>query len=342
MSAEVRAALLSDFPALGLECGFDPLAELRTAGLSPAVLGDDTLLIPAERVSALLEGAALRSQRQDIGLQLAFRRQLGHLGLSGLVLSQQPTPRAALETAEQYRHLLTEALHTAVEEHDGQALVRCRLTIPSAGARQLNELAVAAVVQLFRLIAGEHWHPQQVSFAHRPPENLASHRRFFGCRLSFDDFYNGFTCPSGDLDRINPAAQTSLADQLRRLLDALPAPQHREPMERLRSTMILLLPLGRANLAACAQALGTSQRSLQRLLEREGTSFSVLLADLRAELAQSYLADRRLAVGRIAEHLGYAYPSAFVRWFQSYFGTSPQAWRDAAFPQPHQRLGHWA
>ena len=339
MTAEVRAALLSDFPELGLECGFDPLAELRAAGLSPAVLGDEGLLIPAERVAALLEGAARRSGRQDIGLQMAFRRQIGHLGLSGLVLSQQPTPRAALETAEQYRHLLTEALHTAVEERDDQALVRCRLSFPDADARQLKELAVAAVVQIFRLIAGEHWHPQQVSFTHQRPIDLASHRRFFGCRLNFDEYYDGFTCPSSDLDRINPNAQTSLADQLRRLLDALPAPQHREPMERLRSTMILLLPLGRASLPTCAQALDTSERSLQRLLERERTSFSVLLAELRAELAQSYLADPQLAVGRIADHLGYANPSTFVRWFKGYFGKPPQAWREAAFPTSGQRLG---
>ncbi len=339
MPAEVRAALLSDLPALGLECGFDPLVELRAASLSPAVLRDPALFIPAERAAQVLEGAAQTSGCEDLGLRLAQRRQLAHLGLSGLVLSQQPTLRAALETAEQYRHLLNEALYTTVEEHDGQALVRCQLSFPDAGARQTTELATAAIVQLFRLILGPSWHPQQVTFIHRAPADLTTHRRFFGSPVSFGEFCNGFTCPAADLDRVNPAAQTALAEQLRRLLDALPAPQEREPMDRLRSTMILLLPLGRASLPACAQALGTSERSLQRLLDREGTAFSTLLADLRAELAQSYLADPRLSVGRIAEQLGYANPSAFVRWFKTRFGQPPQAWREAAFPARPERLG---
>jgi AraC-like DNA-binding protein len=328
MPAQVRAALLSDLPALALECGFDLPAQLRAAGLEAGVVHTPQLFIPADRVALLLEAAARESGCQDLGLRLAARRQITHLGVSSLVVSQQRTARDALAMTEQYRHLLNEALYVAVEERAGLAIVRCGLALAEADAlRQITELAVAAVVQLFRWIIGEQWRPEQVAFVHDPSADTRMHRRYFGCRVGFGDTYNGFTCPSADLDRDNPAAQTALADQARSLLDALPPPAGSDPLDQLHRTLILLMPLGRASIRNCASAMGTSVRSLQRMIEARGTSFSAVLDGLRYDMACRALARSQASIERISESLGYAHASAFVHWFRGKSGLPPAQWR---------------
>ncbi len=167
MPAQVRAALLSDLPALALECGFDLSAQLRAAGLAATIIDTPQLFIPADRVALLLESAAGASGCEDLGLRLAARRQVTHLGVSSLVVIQQRTVRAALAMAEQYRHLINETLYVEVEERAGLAIVRCGLALAGAAAsRQTAELAVAIVVQLFRWINGEYWRPENVAFMH--------------------------------------------------------------------------------------------------------------------------------------------------------------------------------
>ena len=88
-----------------------------------------------------------------------------------------------------------------------------------------------------------------------------------------------------------------------------------------------LLPMGRASIANVARAMNRNVRALQRDLAKEGTEFSVLLSDIRAELATSYLQDSTVQVRTVAERLGYSSTTAFIRFFRTRFGVSPQAWR---------------
>lgn len=330
MPATVRSAMLADFPGLANECGLDPLALLREAGLDLAITANPGLVVPAGQVAALLENAAQLSGRSDFALRLAMRRDLAHLGLSGLVVGQQASLRAALAMSEHYRHLMSEVLHIQLEEHGGQAELRCNLALETAVlSPQLSELGVAATVQLARIVIDPRWSPQAVSFVHPAPPDSSTHRRFFGCPVRFDEHCNGLTLPVADLDRENPRAQTQLAQQARILLDSLPHPARRDTRDVLRSNLILLLPIGRATARAASAAMGLSLRSLQRALDQCGTSFTAELEALRRDLAMRYLTQPSLSVGQIAEQLGYAGAPAFIRWFKQAFAATPQAWRRA-------------
>lgn len=331
MTATVRAALLADFPDLARDCGLDPLVLLRGAGLDRAVIANPGLNVPASQVAALLESAAQASGRYDFALQLAMRRNLAHLGPSGLVISQQPSLRTALAMAEHYRHLLNEVLYVGIEEAADQVLLRCSLALEGAMlSRQVSELALATTVQLARIVIGPHWSPQAVCLVHAAPPDSLTHRRFFGSPVRFGEHFNGLILTPADLDHENPQAQTQLAQQARILLDSLPPPAGRDLLAVLRSNLILLLPIGRASARAAGKAMGLSLRSLQRALDQRGTSFTAELEALRRELARRYLAEPGLSVGQIAEQLGYAGAPAFIRWFKGAFGATPQAWRRAS------------
>jgi AraC-like DNA-binding protein len=88
------------------------------------------------------------------------------------------------------------------------------------------------------------------------------------------------------------------------------------------------LPDGGATLRASAAALGMSERTLQRRLHAEGTTFEDLVDGVRRARALAYL-DAQLPIAEVAYLLGYAEPSVFHRAFKRWTGRSPEVWRSA-------------
>ncbi|MEZ5115045.1 MAG: AraC family transcriptional regulator ligand-binding domain-containing protein [Candidatus Nanopelagicales bacterium] len=100
--------------------------------------------------------------------------------------------------------------------------------------------------------------------------------------------------------------------------------------DRVRASLLELLPSGRGTIDAVARELAVSTRTLQRRLRGEGTSFQDVLSRTREALARHYLADRDLSVAEIAFLLGYDEPNSFHRAFHSWTGETPQRARAAA------------
>lgn len=114
---------------------------------------------------------------------------------------------------------------------------------------------------------------------------------------------------------------------LRRRLSLLEeAPQ---VAERVRAVLLEALPGGIADAAHVARTLAMSQRTLQRSLEQEGTSFATLLRDVRASLARHYLERTALTMQEIAFLLGFGQPASFFRAFRDWTGHTPAAAREA-------------
>ncbi|MFN5758796.1 MAG: AraC family transcriptional regulator [Sphingomonadaceae bacterium] len=326
-TAQVRATALLDFPAVALEAGIDPYVALRGAGIDVGLISRGDMTIPADRVAWLLDGVAEKAGIADLGIRIAMRRRLANLGVAGLVLGQQINVRAALAMAERYGHLLSNALSLTVEENGSVATAIVGVAVgSSAPARQSRELGLAAYVHLFRLLLGEKWAPKAVFFSHAKPRGSTLHQRFFGCPVHFDSSFDGFECPAADLDRANEDADAALVTYASLLLDSLPSQSRTSSGMVLRLTHALL-PMGGASLRHVAQAMSQHPRTLQRKLAEEGTAFDIILNEARITLSQELLRNNRLTIDAIAVRLGYAHPSAFIRFFRQQFGVTPGAWR---------------
>jgi len=94
-----------------------------------------------------------------------------------------------------------------------------------------------------------------------------------------------------------------------------------------RQVLCRLLPQGEPKREVVAQTLHLSQRTLQRRLQEEGTSFQTLLDDTRRELAEQYLAQPSMTLLEIAYLLGFADPSNFFRAFRRWFDATPGEYR---------------
>jgi len=66
-----------------------------------------------------------------------------------------------------------------------------------------------------------------------------------------------------------------------------------------------------------------STRSLQRRLREEGTTFSILVDEVRRDLAQDYIRNPGISLMEVAFVLGFSVYSSFSRAYKRWTGMSP-------------------
>ena len=176
--------------------------------------------------------------------------------------------------------------------------------------------------------SGGRWEPACAHFTHKAPDDLSIFSRCFPFGFEFESEFNGFSCPSAEMDKPIPLANEEMARHARRLLNLVSISSEHAPIsDGVRRSISLLLPSGAATLDNVATNLGLTTRSLQRSLEKEGQVFAGLLNETRRELARRYLTGSSRSITTISDLTGYASSSAFTRWFSGEFGISPQSWR---------------
>jgi AraC-like DNA-binding protein len=322
MTALVRSASLNQFAELAAACGLDARALVRELRLPSRCLDEPDLKIPAAAVARLLELAAERGGEPAFGLRLAQSRRLSNLGPLALLVRDEPTLRAVLESLVRHIHLHNEALALRVEPVD--RLVTVRVELASEGdfpQRQATELVLAVTHRVLGIFLGAAWQPRRVCFSHRAPASDSLHRRVFGPALSFGHEFNGIVCSAADLDAPNPGADPVMA----RYAQGLLAPRLDAPADladRVRQLAVLLLPRGHCRVEVVAQQLGVDRRTVARHLAGAGTSFSDLVDGLRHDLCERYRRDGARSIGEVSALLGFSAPSAFARWHRRRFGSA--------------------
>lgn len=196
--------------------------------------------------------------------------------------------------------------------------------------RVLMAFKLVFFVQLARLATRSSVHPLRVGWP--APELSARDARayanWFGVPVedlpvatvvfAADDTRRPFlTANHGMWKFFEPALRQRLAD----------LEKHASTVERVRGALVEALPAGEVSMAAVCRRLGVSTRTLQRRLREEGSSFQQTLDALRHSLANHYLHHSSLSGTEISFLLGFEDPNSFVRAFQAWSGSTPQAVR---------------
>jgi AraC-like DNA-binding protein len=95
-----------------------------------------------------------------------------------------------------------------------------------------------------------------------------------------------------------------------------------------RSAVRALLHEGSLRLSQAAQKLGLSERTLQRRLEDEGSSWNQEAQAARVERAKLLLAGSDEKIAAIAREIGCATPQSFASLFRRLTGLTPSDWRN--------------
>ncbi|GAA4749262.1 AraC family transcriptional regulator [Gordonia alkaliphila] len=330
MKPLARYGSLANFVQLTRSLRLDPNLLMRSVGLDPGGVAVQDRWVPAEAIIELLELTADQAHKPDLGLRLAELRRLSHLGPLSLVLREEPDVRSALTLLARHERMYNESLRTLVTVHDGVADIRVELDVGHPIAdRQSTDLAVGVLFSLIRELAGDSWRPLSVSFAHPPPEDDTTARRIFGGLARYHRDFNGLTVAEADLDRPVSQSDPQLREYSRRILSELDPGAAPSTTVRTRELVEMLLPTGRCTVDQVASSLGVDRRTVHRRLAAEGASYSSVVDDTRAALAEHLVAAQRYSFTDVAMMLGFSSPSNFSRWFRGRFDCTPRQWRTA-------------
>jgi AraC-like DNA-binding protein len=238
----------------------------------------------------------------------------------------EPTMEAALHRFIRHTRIVSEAARFALEP-DTQGGRWLRLDISGGELkvpRQRYEFVLLTILNICRWIASKPINPLAVELAYAEPWNKQRHVRVFGGPVRFGAARTGMLMSAQDLNTALPASNAMLAEMHERLaVDTIARMSQRRFTAQVREVIVRCLPDGSPPRSVAAEALCVSERTLQRRLEDEGTSYHDLLDATRRELAREYLAKPHMALGQVAFLIGFADQSAFCRACQRWFGSSP-------------------
>lgn len=191
-----------------------------------------------------------------------------------------------------------------------------------------TDVTFVSLVELGRRATGYHLTPIRVEFA-RPKPKSDLHRTYFGCAVRYDSPRNALVLKPADLDRPFPGHNIELLEILTpALAAALGELQASSSInEQVKVVLKKSLASGRPEVSDVARQLGLSERTLQRRITDEGTTFRDLLIEARQELGRQLLADPSSDIDEVACLLGYQDASSFYRAFRNWEGVTPSQWR---------------
>jgi len=201
---------------------------------------------------------------------------------------------------------------------------------PLCLGRHLNEFFMTLLVFQMRQLTGAHVVPTAAWFAHPKPADVAPLVESLGTKaIDFGKGSNGVAFAAETLATPLPTFDPTLLAIVERV--AVEALAVTPPLEKfslqvrraVREAMAGSVP----ELPALAATFRMSERTFQRRLGEEGTSFQKLVDSVREELARLHVAEQKRSLGEIAYLLGYAEHSAFLRAFKRWTGVTPRSYR---------------
>jgi AraC-like DNA-binding protein len=334
-SAALQHTVLSTFilpvaQALRLG-GIDALEVIESVGIDPAKVVNPEWRIPDVTFNTLLGRCVELTGDEAFGLRAAeqLRPQVLHgLGLAWLA---SDTVYDGLVRMVRFGKLMTTNVDMKLEEEGDLIHVHLgRSAHMDSFSPAGRDYGVGLVVRMCRLTVGEFLAPVFIRLDRPRPQQPDTWEYLLSSRVEFDA---GSTCISWSRSDImeplvtgDPALARVNDEQTQTYLDSFLAQStSREVVNKI----VEKLPDGPPNQQQIAEAMHVSNRTLQRKLKDEGTSFMDLLQDTRLQLARKYLRQPSRSVVETSYLLGFSEPSTFSRAFKRWTGMAPADFRDS-------------
>jgi AraC-like DNA-binding protein len=265
----------------------------------------------------------------DFGLHLGENTAETSLPLAARMYESYPTVGEGIAKLAEFHRLMNDLHPTTVERGPEVTHLRVRskgtaLVTP----RHATEFVFAWMLFTTRRTTGVEFSPLRVRFEHGRPKDVRELQRVFRCPMEFDADCAEFTVASAVLDlpqkTADPALVEILESHARLLMHRLP--DRSTFVTRVRHAIAPLLPQG-ASIDAVARAMRLSERSVQRYLQQDGTTYAEVLNDVRRSLAEAALRDTSTSIASVAQSLGFADQSAFHKAFTRWTAMTPGAFR---------------
>ena len=309
--------------------GLDVAELFAAARIDRAGLEQSGARLASEKISHLWDLAIQKSGNPALALSQHQVARPASFDVVGYTMMTCADVRGAFERVIRYMLILSDALTLTMEEEPGGV----RLTFVLFGGerpvpRQRIEFIFVSLMSFIRWISRTDICPLEVELAYPAPAELSPYQAVFRGKVSFGTTRNSLLFSREDITAPLPTSNPLLAEMHERFAgEYLRQFDQTQVSYRVREAIIKKLPDGEPRRDEVAGQLCMSERTLQRRLEEEKTSFVQLLDDTRRELADQYLGRLHLSLAQAAYMLGFSDQSSFFRACRRWFNLSPGQYR---------------
>ena len=306
-------------------------AALAAAGLTVGQLNQPLGFIPRNAEAMLIDALTARIGDPMFPAIAGLRGKKQRGGILVYLLRQSTTLREAFATLERYTTVIRPGFAIRYVEDDGRASLAAQGEYFDPTGN-LTAWTLGFLIGLIREISGREDLPLEIQVTRAARGSIAVWTEFFGVpvrdgrgadTLIFSRDHASAEVPDGDHEL--KLLLTGIAETMRSAAEIRDSGTVGEVQRALAQAM----PQGRFALSDVARQMHLTERSLQRKLDEEETSFQHLVRDRRQELAYEYLGDLSLRLSEIAQMLGYVDQTTFTRAFKSMSGMTPTQFRRA-------------
>lgn len=311
------------------EYGFNAEPFLQARRLNASLMQNPETLIDASYLSELFDEASAFTGDADLSFKLGEWANPHSMGIMGYLMLHSGTVEEAIQKMCRYNALIGKTLKPVLNETKSLYKLSFMLhtgdTFEHLGKYQ-SEIHLSATLSLINKIASETIIPDYATFCHDKPKDLSGYHRIFGKKLYFNELENAliFSKKSLQIKTLyeNKTLLKMFEDEAKKFVGIEMQGGFKEEVSG-----YILIAAGELDfsLNTVAKKASLHPRILQKKLQAEGSSFHLLLTDIRQKLAKRYLKEG-IDVATVSVYLGYSEPSAFYRAFKRWYRRSPKEW----------------
>ncbi|MEC3952340.1 AraC family transcriptional regulator [Nocardia sp. CDC153] len=333
MAIMARAASMRGYRELVDELGGDGKELLARYGISLDAVASDDALVPAESMGWALEVGAVELDCPDLGLRLAARQDSEILGLLAVAIANSATVGAGIACAARFLSIhhggVSITLVPDPEGHTGVVALNYRDNAEVAGFSQAIDHGAGLIHRFLRQGAGDYG-LRSIHLPHPARAATARYTEFFGADVHFDRPTTVLRFAAELLHRPVLGSNPMLHKLAMDFLDRNYPEPDRTMTARVRLAIDRAFLESKADIETVARMLTMHERTLQRALAAEGSTFTGVLDEARRDATYRLLCETDLPMSRITTLIGLREQSALTRVVRRWFGSTPQQLRTAA------------
>lgn len=314
--------------------GVDPVELVAAVGIDLAKAANPDWRVSQDTFNKLLEQCIATTGDEAFGLLAAEQLQPQVLHSLGLAWLASDTVYDGLRRLQRFGRLVATGIDLELQE-EGDSVHLLLDYGPDLGSSvsASRDYTVGIITRMCRLTLGEYLAPVKVELERPRPAEPERWEYMLSSRVVFDAPTSRITWSRSDIMEPLVTGDPALArindEHTMIFLDSFLA---RSTSRDVVDKIVEKLPDGPPNQQQIATALHVSNRTLQRKLKDEGTSFMDLLQDTRMQLARKYLRSPGRSIVETAYLLGFSEPSTFSRAFKRWTGQAPADYREDSQP----------
>ncbi len=280
----------------------------------------------------LLVNARQSPLGEQLGLLIGRRTNILVLGAVGNAAAAAPTLREGLQALESFTRLHVSYIRIAVKSHLNGITIGIKFLQPLRDTERFHlESALCLLQHYVEMLTGTDLTEARYYVPYAKPDYVAQYHQYLHSPLVYEAPATTIELPRAMLDQpsafhnhdIWQQSQYQLSQSLNALSAQAESP-YTQHLLALLNTQEPPLP----KLSDIAKQMHVSERTLNRRLLAENTSFRQLKSDVTHQWARQYLSDSNLSVEAIASLLGYQDTANFRRAFRKQQLCTPQMFRD--------------